>query len=55
MLTDVPKGVTAEAVAKELEELELQYKTRRKVLRALLAVLETEKPVTQEVANEHGD
>jgi len=43
MLTNESENVTREKVAAELAELEAIYRKRKKVLRALLAVLETEK------------
>ncbi len=43
MLTNKPEtGVTVEAMTKELTDLEADYRSRRKALRALLAVLKTE-------------
>lgn len=42
MLTN--ESVTVEAVTKELADLEANYRAKRRKLRALLAVLETESP-----------
>ena len=42
MLAKPEDGVTVEAVRKELDDLEVNYKARRRVLRALLNVLMVE-------------
>jgi len=41
-VSDKAGGVTPADVSKELDDLEVSYKSRRKHLRALLAVLEDE-------------
>ena len=52
MLTDPKKGLTAEVVSKELEELEANFRERRNTLRALLRALQAEQPAGKEVPNE---
>lgn len=49
MLTKPESGLTAAEVAKELADLEANYKVCRKVLRVLLAVLENEAAVNRPV------
>ena len=47
MLTDPKKGLTAEAVSKELKELEANFRERRNTLRALLRALQAEQPAAE--------
>ncbi len=52
MITDPEAGLSVEAVARELDELEAFYRNRRKRLRALLAVLRDEAGLTGQPESE---
>jgi hypothetical protein len=50
MLTDPTKGVTVEAVTKQLADLETNYRAEKKARKALLKVLEVERDQAKEPA-----
>lgn len=52
MITKPESGLTVAEVEKQLDDLEASYKSRRKVLRALLAVLKDEAGVEPDKAEE---